>query len=233
MRNANFVDIKRIEERYEVPFDVMFRLQTDGGDLLAHRKHALVELSPYIMMETNDGKVFSCLKQELKPIPCKPNNQKIKKRYTRPSGTGYTTIVPYDSNLIKVGTKVVLRNGERDVVIGIDNRQPALVTTKTHGRMFLGSGKKYRTGVDMENDITGVYVTTKFKPTAQSQEVGIPIYFAQEEINVLDELIGWGVGGTGKQLDLVNAAWRKITKNANNTSDYRPNWLEGMLNIRS
>ena len=233
MRNANFVDIKRIEERYEVPFDVMFRLQIDGRDLLAHRKHALVELSPYLMMETNDGKVFSCLKQELKAVQRKPNNQKIKKRYTRPSGTGYTTLVSYDSNLVKVGTKVVLRNGEKDVVVGIDNRQPALVITKTHGSMFLDSGKKNRVGVDRENDIIGVYVTTKFKSTAPSHEVSIPIYFTQEEINVLEELIGWGVGGSGKKMDVANSAWKKITKKAINTSDHCPNWLEGGITICS
>lgn len=237
MRNANAEDIKRINGYYEVPFNVMFRLQIDGRYLLAHRKHTLVELNPYIMMETTDGKVFSCVKQELEAVPHKPNNQKPKKRYTRPSRTGFATLVPYDSSLIKVGTKVKLRNGDKETVVSIYPKFPVFVTTKTRGSMLIDSGKKSRVGLEMENDIVGVYVTTKntvSKDTTPSAEKdNIPIYFTQEEINVLDDLIGWGVGGKGKQREIAHAVWKKISKKATNDSDSCPDWLEGMINIRS
>ena len=239
MRNAKKSDILFIREGGEMPYNVMFYQSIVGKKV--HRKKlynncALMYPEAHVIVESADGEEV-CICNPftgLSHIEEKPNNQKTKKRYTRPSGTGYTAIVPYDSSLIKVGTKVVLRNGDKETVVEIDNRQPALVTTKTHGSMFLESGRKNnRHGFVTENDITAVYVTTKFKPAAPPCEVSIPIYFTQEEINVLDELIGWGVGGSGKKMDVANSAWKKITKKAINTSDHCPNWLEGGISIRS
>jgi len=154
MRNAEKLDMEFLTyNNYSYIMKVMFLVEHPWfGTFKAHIKQAFVnveEMQHPLLVETANGSLLIVERDWLHAVPRKqgtPANPKSP--HVKGSKPYLANCVPYDSSLIKLGTKVKCRDGKIRTVVGIEDfkwkyQSPRpVVRLSTGQQVWLSNGKE-------------------------------------------------------------------------------------------
>ena len=209
MRNATRKDLLNLTAE-NCPHNVMFYTEEFG---LVHRKPlfndwTLEHPNLWVLAETADGSrcIVMNPSTQFLAVPAKPQpEQKKRKKYIRPTGTGYLEKIPFDFSKLEVGDKVQLRNGAVETVHIINNYDDSFRTYNNGGRYagywYYKNGKIQ--GFDWQENVEDIlYILKKTKkPTPKKDKwedefvllersTGKEVVFTRKELQIVKETIG-------------------------------------------
>lgn len=208
MRNITQKEVTAIQNHHApTPERAMFEIVVFGGS--KQKYHAVHSDNAHFFLEKNqflaesaDGKTVSVIHIDNIRVPeKKPHVQKKRKKYTRPTGTGYLEKIPFDFDKLEVGDNVQLRSGKIDVITAIDGHPIYPVVTKNSSHTTSGKIIDFD-WQEHKGDI--IYILKKTKnPTPKKDKW-------EQEFVLLDRSTGNEVVFTRKELQIVKEVMGKV-----------------------
>jgi len=217
MRNITQEEVTAIQNHNApIPERAMFEVVVFGGSkqkyhaVHSDNAHYFLEEGQFLA-ESADGKTVSVIHVSNMKVPEKKPQQPQKKRkkYIRPTGTGYLEKIPFDFDKLEVGDKVRLRDGDivRVEIIEDSNNEKYPIFTGTHWHAVDGSScvshsqrdilyilKHCRTNrkVGKHNAEKSVSKTDKWQDefALLDRSTGKEVVFTRKELQIVKELIG-------------------------------------------
>lgn len=144
MKNATAEDVKKAQETGKLEENVMYRA---AGDWLVHGKKmsggvAGLDL-PWIIAERDNGMLVLVHPQHMRPVPKGPAQQPKRIKRKPVKGTKPEQLIPMSADVkLKVGDKVVLADGSRQVVV-INDKTTEPYYIEPVGEWYSADGQNY------------------------------------------------------------------------------------------